>query len=75
MSLVSSAAQSPVRRLVAERATLKYVLDEVGHPYHEAVWMLQLMIEQTEDEKRWIERLLKDANKRAPARNRATANR
>ena len=61
-------------RLAEERATLKDVLDEVGHPYHEAVWMLQLMIEQTEDEKRWIERLLKDANKRAPARNRATAN-
>ena len=53
MSLVPSAAQSPARRLVAERATLKDVLDEVGHPYHEAVWMLQLFIEQTENEKRW----------------------
>jgi DNA-binding PadR family transcriptional regulator len=55
-------------RLVEERATLKDVLDEVGHPYHEAVWMLQLFIEQTENEKRWIERLLKEADKRAPAR-------
>jgi len=53
VSLVPSAAQSPARRLVAERATLKDVLDEVGHPYHEAVWMLQLFIEQTENEKRW----------------------
>jgi DNA-binding PadR family transcriptional regulator len=54
-------------RLVEERATLKEVLDEVGHPYHEAVWMLQLFIEQTENEKRWIDRLLKEADKRAPA--------
>src|SRR5438874_9963568 len=55
-------------RLADERATLKDVLDEVGHPYHEAVWMLQLVIEQMESESRWIDRLLKDSDKRAPAR-------
>ena len=55
-------------RLSEERATLKDVLDEVGHPYHEAVWMLQLVIEQMESEKRWVNRLLKEAEKRAPAR-------
>jgi len=55
-------------RLADERATLKDVLDEVGHPYHEAVWMLQLVIEQTESERRWVNRLLKEADKRAPAR-------
>lgn len=55
-------------RLTEERATLKDVLDEVGHPYHEAVWMLQLVIEQMESESRWIDRLLKDSDKRAPAR-------
>ena len=55
-------------RLVEERATLKDVLEEVGHPYHEAVWMLQLTIEQTESEKHWVNRLLKEADKRAPAR-------
>ena len=55
-------------RLADERATLDDVLDEVGHPYHEAVWMLQLVIEQTENEKRWVNRLLKEAEKRAPAR-------
>src|SRR5438045_9519454 len=49
-------------RLADERATLKDVLDEVGHPYHEAVWMLQLVIEQTENEKRWVNRLLKEAD-------------
>jgi hypothetical protein len=55
-------------RLVQERATLADVLDEVGHPYHEAVWMLQLIIEQLEVELRWIGRILKDRDKRAPAR-------
>src|SRR5437016_5686540 len=62
-------------RLTDERATLKDVLDEVGHPYHEAVWMLQLVIEQMESERRWIERILKDAAQRAPARNSKPAQR
>jgi DNA-binding PadR family transcriptional regulator len=62
-------------RLAEERATLKDVLNEVGHPYHEAVWMLQLVIEQMESERRWIERILKDAAQRAPARNSKLAQR
>ena len=62
-------------RLAEERATLKDVLNEVGHPYHEAVWMLQLVIEQMESERRWIERILKDASQRAPARNSKPAQR
>ena len=57
------------QRLAEERATLEDVMDEVGHPYHEAVWMLQLTIEQMENEERWLERLLKESVKRAPARN------
>ena len=56
-------------RLKEERATLADVLTEVGHPYHEAVWMLQLTIEQLELELRWIQRILAEADKRAPARN------
>ena len=56
-------------RLADERATLKDVLTEVGHPYHEAVWMLELTIEHLESEKKWIDRILKDADKRAPARH------
>jgi DNA-binding PadR family transcriptional regulator len=51
-----------------ERATLEDVLTEVGHPYHEAVWMLELAIQQLEVELQWVERILKDADKRAPAR-------
>ena len=56
--------------LAEERATLEDVMTEVGHPYHEAVWMLELTIEQLQSELRWIERVLKDAGKRAPARSR-----
>jgi len=56
-------------RLSHEKETLADVLSEVGHQYHEAVWMLQLLIEQTQTELRWVERILRDAEKRAPARN------
>ena len=55
-------------RLAEERDTLDDVLAEVGHPYHEAVWMLELTIEQLASELRWIDRILSDADKRAPAR-------
>ena len=55
-------------RLAEERATLDDVMGEVGHPYHEAVWMLELTIEQLRSELGWVERILKDSAKRAPAR-------
>lgn len=55
-------------RLAEEKATLTDVMDEVGHPYHEAVWMLQLLIEQAQTELRWVERILSEADKRGPAR-------
>jgi DNA-binding PadR family transcriptional regulator len=56
-------------RLNEEEATLEDVMTEVGHPYHEAVWMLQLVIEQTQTELRWVERILREAEKRAPAKH------
>jgi DNA-binding PadR family transcriptional regulator len=57
-------------KLSEERATLDDVLAEVGHPYHEAVWMLSLIIKQREIELQWVDRILKDAHKRARAQNR-----
>ena len=54
-------------RLTDEQATLDDVMEEVGHPYHEAVWMLELLIEQLRSELGWVERILKEADKRAPA--------
>jgi DNA-binding PadR family transcriptional regulator len=55
-------------RLAEAHATLDDVMTEVGHPYHEAVWMLQLITEQLETELRWVNGILEDAGKRAPAR-------
>lgn len=55
-------------RVTEERATLEAVLAEVGHRHHEAVWMLELKIEQSGAELRWIDKIIKNADKRAPAR-------
>jgi DNA-binding PadR family transcriptional regulator len=55
-------------RLADARATLASVLLEVGHSFHEAVWMLELFIEQAELELKWLDRLLTNADRRAPAR-------
>jgi DNA-binding PadR family transcriptional regulator len=47
-----------------ERRTLRAVEDEVGHPYHEAVWMITLMLDQLDVELRWIDRVLREAGRR-----------
>jgi DNA-binding PadR family transcriptional regulator len=57
------------RELAREREMLRAVEAEVGHPYHEAVWMLTLTIDQFETELRWIDRVRKAAPRRAPARH------
>ena len=57
-----------MRELARERETLRGVLHEVGHPYHEAVWMLTLIIDQFETELRWLKRVGREASRRAPAR-------
>jgi len=56
-----------VRELARERATLHNVRAEVGHPYHEAVWMLTLTIEHLRTELRWLRRVRREASRRAPA--------
>ncbi|HJZ79032.1 MAG TPA: PadR family transcriptional regulator [Pyrinomonadaceae bacterium] len=55
-------------KLVEEKETLDDVLKEVGHPYHEAVWMLKLAIAQIELELKWLDQIERDTPKRAPAR-------
>jgi DNA-binding PadR family transcriptional regulator len=52
-----------------EEATLQSILAEVGHDFHEAVWMVSLMIEQFRAELRWLENLAGEVKRRAPARN------
>jgi DNA-binding PadR family transcriptional regulator len=55
-------------KTASERATLRSVRREVGHRYHEAVWMLELVIRQLQTELRWLERLSKELPRREKAR-------
>jgi DNA-binding PadR family transcriptional regulator len=55
--------------LVREKQTLDSILKEVGHRYHEAVWMVTLMIEQLETELRWLNKLEREKNRRSIAKN------
>lgn len=57
------------RELVQEKNTLRDILKEVGHPYHEAVWMVSLTVEQFKIELRWLRKLASELHRRAPARN------
>src|SRR6266478_192267 len=54
------------QQMEEEKATLRDVLAEVGHPYHEAVWMLKLVIAQIELELKWLGHLDREVAKRAP---------
>jgi DNA-binding PadR family transcriptional regulator len=57
------------RELTREKEILRSILEEVGHPYHEAVWMVSLMIEQFKLELKWLTKLARELARRAPARN------
>jgi DNA-binding PadR family transcriptional regulator len=50
-----------------EKEVLASILEEVGHPYHEAVWMVELMIEQFELELKWLKKLAEELPKRGRA--------
>jgi DNA-binding PadR family transcriptional regulator len=54
-------------QLSREEATLNDILQEVGHRYHEAVWMVELIIEQIRVELRWVKRVGREVKRRAPA--------
>lgn len=55
--------------LKREEDTLQAVLKEVGHPHHEAVWMLRLIIDQFRSELKWVEIVERSLPLRTPARN------
>jgi DNA-binding PadR family transcriptional regulator len=57
------------REMDRKRTILEDVLREVGHPFHEAVWMLSLATEQLRTELAWLEQLGREFPRRAPARN------
>lgn len=55
--------------LAREKETLRSVRAEVGHRFHEAVWMLSLVIDQLRTELRWLRKLEREAQRRAPAKH------
>jgi len=55
--------------IAREKEVLDSILREVGHPYHEAVWMVGLMIEQFETERKWLARVQQEMKLRGPAKN------
>lgn len=57
------------REVSREKQTLRDVIHEVGHRYHEAVWMLTLTIDQFALELRWLRKLQAESSSRASARN------
>ncbi len=57
------------QELAREKETLRSILQEVGHPYHEAVWMVSLMIEQFRTELHWLKRVAREVKKRGRAKH------
>jgi len=57
------------KELAREKETLESVLKEVGHPYHEAVWMISLMIAGFETELKWIVKVEKEMKLRRKAKH------
>jgi len=55
--------------LKRNQETLSAIRKEVGHRFHEAVWMVSLHIEQIRTELRWLRKLKREAARRAPARH------
>jgi len=55
------------KELAREETTLRAVRAEVGHRFHEAVWMLSLAIQQIRCELRWARKLSREMGRRAAA--------
>lgn len=55
--------------LSREQATLRSIKQEVGHRFHEAVWMVSLMIEQFRGELRWLRKMERELPRRARAKH------
>jgi DNA-binding PadR family transcriptional regulator len=53
--------------LAREIEALRAVENEVGHRFHEAAWMISLMIEQFRTELRWLRKVAGELDRRAPA--------
>ena len=53
--------------LSREKATLRSIEKEVGHRFHEAAWMVGLIIEQLRGELRWLRKLERELPRRTAA--------
>jgi DNA-binding PadR family transcriptional regulator len=56
-----------LKEIAREKKTLLSIYDEVGHKYHEAVWMVSLMMAQMRTEVLWSKRLERELARRANA--------
>lgn len=57
------------RELAREKEVLRSIIEEVGHPYHEAVWMVGFWIELCKLELRWLRKLKRELAQRARAQH------
>jgi DNA-binding PadR family transcriptional regulator len=57
------------REISREKETLDAILAEVGHPNHEAVWMVTLMIDQFQTELKWLRKIELELPKRRSAKH------
>jgi DNA-binding PadR family transcriptional regulator len=57
------------KELAREEGVLRSIREEVGHRFHEAVWMVGLAIQQFRTELRWLHKLSREVDRRAPARH------
>ena len=57
------------QELLREEETLRAIRKEVGHGFHEAVWMVSLIIDQFRTELRWLRKLQRELPRRARAQN------
>ena len=62
-------AQFLETELVREQETLRAVEKEVGHTFHEAVWMIKLVIAQSRTELLWLRQVAAEIPRRASAAN------
>jgi len=57
------------KELAREEATLRAIRKEVGHRFHEAVWMVSLIIQQFRVELKWLRKLALEIDRRAGAKH------
>jgi DNA-binding PadR family transcriptional regulator len=55
--------------LAREEATLRAIHQEVGHRFHEAVWVVSFTIQHMRIELRWLRKLEREIPRRAPAQH------